>query len=91
MMKLNPKMKVREVAGEHIAMRVGGDGTDLTTVIALNESSMLLYNHLKERPFTADDAVAVLLDNYDVDEATARHDVEEWVQAMRRNMMLADE
>lgn len=91
MMKLNPKMKVREVAGEHIVMRVGTDGTDMTTVIALNESSLLLYNRLRDCAFSIDDAVKVLTDEYEIDEATARRDVENWAQEMRRNGLLADE
>ena len=91
MMKLNPKMKIRDVAGEHIVMRVGANGTDMTTVIALNESSLLLCNKLMGRAFGVDDAVQVLTDEYEIDEATARRDVENWAQEMRRNGLLADE
>ena len=90
MMKFNPLMKVRDVAGEHIVMRVGVDGTDMTTVIALNESSLLLYERLRGREFEMEDAVSVLTGEYDVDEATARLDVENWTQEMRRNGLLAD-
>ena len=66
MMKLNPKMKIRDVAGEHIVMRVGANGTDMTTVIALNESSLLLCNKLMGRAFGVDDAVQVLTDEYEL-------------------------
>lgn len=89
-MKLNTNIKVRDVAGEHIVMRVGAGGTDMTTVIALNESSLLLYNSLRDRAFSIDDAVAVLTTEYEVDEATARNDVENWTDEMRRNGLLAD-
>ncbi len=90
-MRINPKMKVREVAGEHIVMRVGVNGTDMTTVIALNESSLLLYNQLRGREFGVDDAVRVLTDEYEVDETTARLDAEKWVREMRQNDMIIDE
>ena len=90
MMKLNPKMNIREVAGEHIVMHIGTDGTDMTTVIGLNESSVLLCERLRGREFGVDDAVGILLEEYDVDEATARHDVENWVHEMRHNGLLTD-
>lgn len=90
MMKIIPNLNIRNVAGEHIVMRIGADGTDMTTVIALNESSLLLCERLRGRAFGIDDAVNVLLEEYDVDEATARHDVENWVHEMRRNALLSD-
>ena len=89
-MKFNPIMKVRHVAGEDIAMRVGVGGTDMTTVIALNESALLIYNKLQGREFGIDDAVAVLREEYDIDEPTARRDVENLVQEMRQNEMIID-
>ena len=88
MMKLNPNMKVRDVAGEHIVMRVGVDGTDMTTVIALNESSLLLYERLRGREFEMEDAVSVLTGEYEVDEATARKDAEDWIADMANNGMM---
>ncbi len=90
MMKFNPIMKVRHVAGEDIVMRVGVGGTDMTTVIALNESALLIYNKLQGREFGIDDAVTVLREEYDIDEPTARRDVENLVQEMRQNEMIID-
>ncbi len=90
-MKIDTRIKVHQVAGENIVMRVGADGTDMTTVIALNESSLLLFNRLHGRDFDIDDAAKVLCDEYEVDEATARRDVENLVQQMRLNGMLTDD
>ena len=42
-MRINEKMKVRTVAGENIVMIQGVEGTDMTRVVALNESAMVLY------------------------------------------------
>lgn len=90
MMRFNPKMKVRRVSGEDIVMRTGGGETDLTTVIGLNESTMLLYRHFGDRPFSTDDAVRALTEQYEIDEATARRDVEQWAQEMRQQGLLLD-
>ena len=87
-MKINDNLKVRTVAGENIVMMQGVDGTDMTRVVALNESSMLLYDTLKDKDFTVKEAVQALLENYDVDEVTARRDVDEWVASMRKQGLI---
>lgn len=87
-MKINEKMKIRNVAGENIVIMPSDDAADMTKVVALNESSLLLYNQLKGREFSLDDAVQLLLDNYDVDEATARKDAEAWLADMRKHRLI---
>lgn len=87
-MRINEKMKIRNVAGENIVIMPSDDAADMTKVVALNESSLLLYNQLKGREFALDDAVQLLLDNYDVDEATARKDAEAWLADMRKHRLI---
>ncbi len=87
-MRINEKMKIRNVAGENIVIMPSDDAADMTKVVALNESSLLMYNQLKGREFSLDDAVQLLLDNYDVDEATARKDAEAWLADMRKHRLI---
>ena len=87
-MRINEKMKIRNVAGENMVIMPSDDAADMTKVVALNESSLLLYNQLKGREFSLDDAVQLLLDNYDVDEATARKDAEAWLADMRKHRLI---
>ncbi len=87
-MRINEKMKIRNVAGENIVIMPSDDAADMTKVVALNESSLLLYNQLKGREFSLDDAVQLLMDNYDVDEATARKDAEAWLADMRKHRLI---
>ena len=88
-MKIKQNMKVRDVANEHIVMRVGdGKNADMTTVIALNESALLLVERLRGRDFDIGDAVAVLMEEYDVDEATARRDAEAWLKEMVESLLI---
>lgn len=87
-MRINGKMKIRNVAGENIVIMPSDDAADMTKVVALNESSLLMYNQLKGREFSLDDAVQLLLDNYDVDEATARKDAEAWLADMRKHRLI---
>ena len=84
-MRINDKMKIRTVAGENIVMMQSADGTDMTRVVALNESALLLYNRLSGRDFELDDVARVLTDEYEVAEADARNDAEAWVADMKKN------
>ena len=89
-MKIDSRKKIRHVSGENIIMMPAAGITDMTQVVALNESALELYNLLKEREFTLDDVVRALLDTYEVDEATARADAEKWVNQMRKQQLIID-
>lgn len=90
-MKINPIYKVRKVAGENIILLQGKTNGDMTRVVAFNESALLMWDSLQGKDFTIDDAVAVLLDNYNVDETTARTDAEKWAHTLRENGLLLPE
>ena len=84
-MRINDKLKVRTVSGENIVIMQDVDGTDMTRVVALNESALLLYNRLIGCTFEVDDVVRLLTDEYEVDEEAARKDAEVWVAEMKKN------
>lgn len=77
-MKIGEEYKVREMAGEHVIVMPGRYGADMTRVVALNATSLFLWNALRGRDFTAADAARLLVENYEVDEATANRDAEAW-------------
>lgn len=88
-MRIKTNLKVREVAGEHIVMRLGdGEKADMTTVISFNESALLLVERLRGRDFTADDVAAVLTEEYDVDNETAMRDAAQWIDMMVKNRLI---
>lgn len=89
-MRINPKRKVHNVSGENIVISQIEGTADMTQVVALNESAMLLYNNLRSKDFKVEDIVQVLLDNYDIDESTAHRDAEEWVASMREQGLIID-
>lgn len=89
-MRINPDTKVRQVAGENIIIRVAGGADDMTTVMALNETALDIYNTFKGRDFTLDEVVQWLVDTYEVDAETARNDAETWLGQMRKQRLLTD-
>ena len=70
-MKISEKFKVREMAGEHVIIMPGRCGADMTRILALNDSSLYLWEALGGKD-------ALLLERYDVDEATAQRDAGAW-------------
>ena len=87
-MNINEKIKVRQVVGENVVILPGDHGTDMTRVVALNESALVLYNALKGREFELEDVVRVLVDEYEVDESDARMDAQAWVDDMKKNNLI---
>ena len=87
-MIINDKLKVRTVAGENIVIMQSSDGSDMTRVVALNESALLLYNRLSGRNFEIDEVIQVLIDEYEVDEAEAHKDAVAWVDEMKKNGLI---
>lgn len=89
-MRFDERKKVRTVAGESIVIMQADGEADMTKVVALNESAMLVYEQLKDKEFAVADVACVLTDEYDVDEATAMADAEELVASMRREHLIID-
>ena len=89
-MRFDERKKVRTVAGENIVIMQADGEADMTKVVALNESAMLVYEQLKGKEFAVAAVARVLTDGYEVDEATAMADAEELVASMRREHLIID-
>lgn len=87
-MRINPEYKVREIAGENVVILQGEYGADMTCIITLNESALLLWNSLLGREFTAKDAADVLIKSYDVEAATALRDAQLWIDKLSECKLL---
>lgn len=87
-MRINERIKVRSVAGENVVIMPGAESTDMTRVVGLNESALMLYNRLKGREFGLDEVVGLLTEVYAVEDAVARRDAEAWLDEMKKNNML---
>lgn len=82
-MKLRDQYKVREIAGEHVVIMQGRYGADMTRVISLNDSSLYLWNELRDREFEPEDVARLLVDRYGVDPSIAERDAKAWVEKLK--------
>lgn len=81
-MRIKDVYKVREIAGENLVVEQGKQQSDMTKVISLNSSAVLLWNELKGRDFTLDDAAQVLVAQYGIPLEQARKDAEKWTEKL---------
>lgn len=81
-MKFKEGYKVREIAGEHVIIKQGRFGADMTRVIALNATSLLLWEQLQGKEFETTDVITILTENFEVDTVTATADAKAWVEKL---------
>lgn len=89
-MKIDSKIKVRDIAGEKVVIMQGRLGADLTRIIQLNGSSEWLLEQLAGRDFEVADVVELLTSRYDVDEQTATVDAAKWIEQLRENKIVIE-
>ena len=82
-MKFKDGYKVRSMAGENVVIMQGTVGSDMTRIISLNDSSLLLWNALQDKEFEVKDVANILVENYGIDLATAERDAKAWVEKLQ--------
>ena len=74
-MKLKKGFELQEVCGEFIIVPAGIENVDFSKIISLNETAADIWKGVAEmNEFSIDDMVSILMEQYDVDEQTARED-----------------
>lgn len=83
-MKTKKGFYLRTICGENIIVAEGIENIDFSRIISLNESATFLWKNIQGTVFDTDTLTKLLLEEYDVDEATAREDanqlVAEWLK-----------
>jgi hypothetical protein len=81
-MKIKEGFTLRTICGEHIVIGEGLAQVNFNKMLSLNGSAAYLWEQLKGKEFTEEDAVQLLTDKYDVTPERALEDVkkllEEW-------------
>lgn len=81
-MRIKDTYKVREIAGENLIVEQGKSQADMTKVISLNNTALLLWNELQGSDFSLEDATNVLLNHYNITKEQAQIDTQKWVDAL---------
>lgn len=86
-MKIKDGFIRKNIAGSEVVLAVGEAAEHFNGTITLNEPGKLLWEAL-ETGCDTDTLVQKILDVYDIDEATARADVEKFVANLKNHAII---
>lgn len=86
-MKLKEGFMLKEVAGSYIVIPVGQ--LDFTAMITVNETGAFLWEQLMDGA-TPEELTANMVREYDIDEATAKRDIDGFLKILADNKLLED-
>ena len=83
-MKIKKGFVVRIVGGESIAVPVGELSKNFHGMITLNETAKFLWDFF-QNDHTPEEALTAMLAEYEVNEETAKNDVDTFVEILTKN------
>lgn len=86
-MKIKSDFILKKIAGSYVVVPVRARAVDFSGIIKLSESGAFLWNILSEGA-TREELIAKLLDEYEVDEATAAEDIDRFVAKLQEADLL---
>ena len=82
-MKIKEDFLLRQVADSWVILPIGQSAVNFDGMLTLNDSAVMLWKQLQQGTDTAS-LVRSLTDEFEVDEAQARQDVEEFLAILRQ-------
>ena len=84
-MKKKQGFEIRRIGNEDLIVASGMENIEFSNIISMNASSAYLWKQIGENEFDENSVAALLLQKYDVDEATAKADaadiINQWLKA----------
>lgn len=80
-MKVEKEFVLREIAGDYVIIPTGRTVLSFNGLITVNEIGAFLWG-LLQQDVTMEELVAKTLDEYEVDEETAREDIQEFLDTL---------
>jgi hypothetical protein len=88
-MKINENFLLRDIAGQKVVLPVGEAAEKFNGMIRLNDTGIYLWT-LLEQDTTEDALLSAMLQDYEIDEETARADIRRFVETLRRAGILVE-
>lgn len=86
-MKIEKEFVLREIAGDYVIIPTGKTVLEFNGLATINEVGVFLWKLLQDE-ISEEELVNKLLEEYDVDEETARTDVAEFIDVLVDNKVL---
>lgn len=88
-MKIKDGFILRQVADTYIVVAVGEEAKKANVMVTLNETGGFLWEKLTTGA-TEDELVEAILDTYEIDEETARADVNAFIQKVSGSNLIEE-
>ena len=82
-MKIRDGFILREVGGQPVVVAVGAASNYFNGMVRLNATSKFLFEKLQDG-ITEDELVKAVVEKYEVDEETARKDVQDFIETLAK-------
>ena len=89
-MKLKYRFVIRDVAGKPVAVTIGADNAAFNGMVKLNDSAKFIFEKLNTEDVSLEALVSAVMENYSIDEATAKEAVEAFVANLRTNNLIEE-
>lgn len=86
-MKIKKGFLAREIAGSHIVVPVGERVIDFKGIMTLNDTGFFIWTCLTEE-ISYGQLLTKILDEYEIDETTAKADLDEFLNLARESDIL---
>ena len=86
-MRVEKEFVLREIAGDYIIIPTGKTVLEFNGLVTVNEVGVLLWKMLQEE-VTFEELVEAVLEEYDIDEATAGEDIQAFLDKLIENGIL---
>ncbi|MGF0032426.1 PqqD family protein [Bariatricus sp. SGI.154] len=80
-MKIVKEFILREIAGEYVLVPTGATTQEFNGLITLSETAKFIWEHMEEAD-SLEEMIQLLLDNYEIDEETAKRDAIEFISQL---------
>ncbi len=86
-MKIKNGFAKRKIANSNIVVPVGSTTKDFNGMITLNDSGSFFWDCMINET-TEDEVIKKVLEEYDIDEETAKRDIEKFIKMLEDNKLL---
>lgn len=86
-MKIKDGYILRQVAGNSIVIAVGDEAINFNGIITINGAGTFLWERL-EKGAEKEELLQAMLKEYDIDEATAASDIDEFLEKLKKANLL---
>lgn len=84
--KLKSRFVTREVGDELILVPLSGNVAEMNALFTLNETAKFIWDNAAENN-SIDDLLKLMLDTFDIDEQTARKDIESFLEKLETTLV----